>query len=167
VTTPSDQTGSLEAAIRHTETLLEQQPELAIEQAKEILKSVPKYPPADLLLAIALFRIGKTKESLSALDRIVREQNKWAAAHFEYGIILGALGRGDEALFAMQKTVELKPQHPEAWRFLGDHLMATGRSEEGDRAYAQHVRASAKNPALQQAAAAMSETEVPTAERLL
>jgi len=167
VTTSSEQTGSLEAAIRHTEVLLDKDPVLAIEQAQEILATVPNYPPADLLLASALHRTGQTSESLSILARLVLEQSKWAAAHFEYGIVLSAVGRGDEALAAMQKTVDLKPQHSEAWRYLGDHLMATGQSEEGDRAYARHVQASAKNPALQQAAAAMIAEDVAMAEKLL
>ena len=167
MTTSTEQTGSIEAAIRHTEALLEHEPELAIEQAREILKAVPKYPPAELLLASALFRTGNVDDSMAILERLVREQQKWAAAHFEYGYALGALGRGDEALVAMRRTVELKPLHPEAWRFLGDHLMATGRSTEGDQAYARHVQASAQNPELQKAAAAMVKNDVAVAERLL
>jgi tetratricopeptide (TPR) repeat protein len=76
-------------------------------------------------------------------------------------------GRGDEAIAALRRTVELKPDHPEAWRALADHLMAVGDTEGADAAYAQHIRASTRNPELQQAAVAMVRNDLPRAERIL
>ena len=117
----------------HATRLLEAQPALAAEQAREILKIVPEHAPAYFLLASALQRGGC----------------------------------GDESIAALRKTVELHPDHPEAWRVLGDHLVAVGDAEGADAAYARHVRASARNPELRQAAIAMIRNDIPTAERLL
>ena len=129
----ADPTGTLEVAMQHANRLLESQPALAVEQAREILKVAPDHAPALFLLASALHRAG----------------------------------RGDEAMAALQRTVELKPDHPEAWRALADHLRAIGDAAGADRAYAQHVRASSQNPALQHAAVAMVRNDIPRAERLL
>ena len=105
-------TGTVEVAMRHAETLLAKRPQLAVEQAQEILKAVPNHAPAAFLLARANARIG----------------------------------RGDEAIAALRRTVKLQPDHPEAWRLLGDHLVATGDAEGADAAYLRHVKASTRNP---------------------
>jgi tetratricopeptide (TPR) repeat protein len=77
------------------------------------------------------------------------------------------IGRGDEAIEALRRTVQLQPDHPEAWRLLADHLMATGDAEGADTAYLRHVKASTRNPELLQAAAAMVKKDLPRAESLL
>ena len=59
------------------------------------------------------------------LVQLLETQQKWAAAHVEHGLTLASLGRGGEAIKALQKTVELQPNHPDAWRHLADHLLAT------------------------------------------
>lgn len=160
-------TGGLEIAIRHASALLHKDAALAAEQAREILTQVPDYPPAQLVLASAQFRQGKLDEALNLLEQIVQRNSQWAAAHFQYGLVLAAKGMGDKAISMLKKTVALKPDHPEAWRFLADHLMATGDNEAGDAAYARHIQSSTRHPMLAQAAAAMVTNEVPKAERLL
>jgi tetratricopeptide (TPR) repeat protein len=133
VTTTTEPTGTLEVALKHAATLLGHWPELAAEQAQEILKAVPNNAAAAFLLARATAR----------------------------------LGRGDEAIAALQRTVQLQPQHPEAWRLLGDHLTAIGDAEGADAAYLRHVKASTQNPELMRAAAAMVRKDLPRAEALL
>ncbi len=88
-------------------------------------------------------------------------------AMFLLATALQRTGRGDEAIVALQKTVELNPDHPEAWRVLADHLLAVGDAEGADRAYASHIHASTRSPALQQAAVAMLRKDIPRAEALL
>ena len=165
--TGAEPTGSLEVAIAHASTLLDSNPLLAVEQATEILKVVPGHPPALLLLASAHYRAGETEKAQIELKQLVAAQPNWAAAHFEYGQLLTTLGRGDAAIEVLHKTVALKPDHPEAWRHLADHLLAIGDSQGGDAAYAKHIRSSTKHPTLQQAAAAMIENDIPKAEHLL
>ena len=163
----SDATGSLQAAMAHATSLLASDPALAAEQANEILNSVPAYPPAQLLLAVVQHRQGEPGQALEMMQQLTVEQPKWAEAYFQYALMLAVAGKGDHALSALQTTVKLKPDHPEAWRHLADHLMAIGDSEQGDQAYARHVSASTQHPALQQAAAAMVAEDVALAERLL
>jgi Flp pilus assembly protein TadD len=167
MSTASEPTGTLEAALARTDSLLKVDPRLAAEQALEILKAVPGYAPAQLLLAAARRLTGDPAAALGLIEPLLGEQPKWIAAHFEHGLTLAAVGRGDDAIKALQRTVELKPDHVEAWRVLGDHLMAIGDNEAADAAYARHIRCSTREPVLQQAAAAMIKNDLPTAERLL
>ncbi|MFT5482142.1 MAG: tetratricopeptide (TPR) repeat protein [Halieaceae bacterium] len=163
----SEPAGTLDVALAHTARLLEVDPVLAVEQALEILNSAPEHPPAVLLLATAYRRAGNPAAALEALETLISAQPNWAAAHFEYSITLAGTGRGDEAMRALRKTLQLKPSHPQAWRQLGDHLMATGDSEAGDAAYTRHIQCSSQDPMLQRAAAAMIDNDIPKAESLL
>ena len=163
----SEPTGTLAAAMSNAVGLLENDPGLAAEQAEAILKAVPGHPPALLLLASARRRSGDAAGALALIEPLLQAQPRWPAAHYEAGLALSRLGRGDEAIRALRTTVELRPDHPEAWRILADHLLATGDAAASDTAYTRHVQCSARSPALQQAAAAMLENDVATAERLL
>jgi tetratricopeptide (TPR) repeat protein len=167
VSNATDVTASLESALAHAESLLTDQPDLALQQAQEILNVAPEYPPAILMIAKAEQGLGNYEGACNILSELTQSQGKWAAAFYQFGLVLTMLGRGDEAIEALQRAVALNPNHPEAWRNLGDHLMATGDAAGGDAAYARHVQASVQHPNLQQAAAAMVKNDVPQAERLL
>ena len=164
---PSNQLGSLDEATKNAAQLLDVNPLAAAEQAQAILEAIPNHPPAMFLLASAFRRSGKPQAALEILEPLLNAQHKWAAAHFEYGASLGMVGRGDEAIKALLKAVQFQPEHPEAWRVLADHLMATGDSKGGDAAYARHVQCSVRDPMLREAAGAMVKNEVAVAERLL
>jgi tetratricopeptide (TPR) repeat protein len=83
------------------------------------------------------------------------------------GLALGAQGQGDAALAALRRAVALKPDQPDAWRAIGDHLTATGDAEGADDAYAQHVRYSTRDPRLMEAAVHLCENRIAPAEALL
>ena len=163
----AEPTGTLDVALARTTRMLQLDPRLAAEQALEILKAVPRYPPALLLLAAARRQSGDPQAALDLIEPLLDEQPTWTAAHFEYGLALAAVGRGDKAINSLQRTVELKPDHTEAWRVLGDHLTAIGDNEAADAAYARHICCSTKAPILRQAAAAMVRNDIPVAEQLL
>ena len=165
--TSEDPVGTLEQAIAHAGRLLATEPALAAEQAEEILKVVPNHPPAVLILAQARGRIDGAAAELEILEPLAAAQPKWAAAQFELGLTLGRVGRGEEAVAALRRTVALKPKHPEAWRHLADHLLAQDEADEADAAFSRHVQASAGQPALQQAAAAMLKNDLVNARTLL
>ncbi|GAB3089155.1 tetratricopeptide repeat-containing sulfotransferase family protein [Lysobacter terrae] len=160
-------TASLEGALAHASRLLEVDPALAGEQAAEILRAVPGHPIAQLLLATAHNARGNSREAADILLSLAAAQPKSARTQLELGIALGRLGRGDEALVALRRAVALKPDLPTAWLALGDHLTAVGDNAGADAAYAAHVRHSIRDPALLQAAAALSENRIPEAEQLL
>lgn len=162
-----ESTGTLKSALAHAAKLLDTQPALAAEQATEILNAAPNHPPAVLILAVAQGRLGDLDSSLRQLESLVQTQRSWAVAHFEYSRALAAAGRGDDAIAALRTTLKLRPDHPEAWRHLADHLMAIDDTKAADEAYARHIRCSSRDPQLQRAAAAMIDNDIPTAERVL
>ncbi|HET9448145.1 MAG TPA: sulfotransferase [Steroidobacteraceae bacterium] len=163
----SEPVGTLATALEHTQRLLTSEPRLAAEQATEILKVAPGHPLATLLLGVAHRRAGDAAASQSVLEPLAQSQPNWPAAHYELGLTLGARRAGEAAVAALRRAVSLKPEMPDAWRALGDHLTAIGDATGADEAYAQHIKFSTRDPRLMEAAAALCENRIPVAESLL
>jgi tetratricopeptide (TPR) repeat protein len=159
--------GTLEQALAHAERLLASAPALAVEQLDEILAVVGDHPAALRLLAAARSLQGDAQGALEILEPLARAQPRWALAHLDLGLALGRCGRGQDAIGALRQAVALKPDLPQAWRTLGDHLMAAGEQDAADAAYANHVRYSTHDPRLMGAAVALAEGRIPDAEALL
>jgi tetratricopeptide (TPR) repeat protein len=163
----SEPVGTLETALAHTQRLLTSEPRLAAEQATEILKVAPGHPLATLLLGVAQRRAGDAAASQAVLEPLAQSQPNWAAAHFELGQTLGARRNGEGAVSSLRRAVTLKPEMPDAWRALGDHLTAIGDVVGADDAYANHIKHSTRDPRLMEAAVALCENRIPIAEQLL
>lgn len=163
----SEPTGTVAAALQNAARLLDREPLLAAEQAVEILKVVPAHPGATLLLGSARRGAGNPAAALAVLQPLVAAHPTWAAAHYELGLTLSHLECHDDALNALRRAVELQPGLPDAWREIGDRLALRGDTEGAHAAYAQHIKASTKDPRLMSAAAALSENQIPVAELLL
>ena len=159
--------GTIEVALSHAGKLLESEPALAAEQAREILKAAPSHPLATLFIGIAQRRLGDAAGALEILQPLARAQPGWAPAHYELGVTLGLVRRGDEAVRSLRQAVRLKPDIGDAWRLLGDHLTAMGDRDGADAAYANHIKVSTRDPRLLVPAAALCENRIPEAERLL
>jgi tetratricopeptide (TPR) repeat protein len=167
MTSAAEPTGSLETALAHTRQLLDSNPGMAAEQAGEILKAVPNHPPATLLLAMARRMTGATAEAIEILRRLTDSQPNWAAAHYELGMALAEAGQSEGALVALRRAVALNPAMPDAWRAIGDHLTLSGERQGADAAYAQHIKASTRDPRLLSAAAALVDGRIAQAEASL
>ena len=165
--TAGDASGTLEQALAHAARLLESNPAMAAEQATEILKVVENQPVALRLLAAAHAAQEDMQGAVDILHALALRQPNWAFAHLDLGVALGRSGRGQEAITTLRKAVALKPDLPQAWRALGDVLMASGEHAQADAAYAQHVRCSTRDPRLLSAATALVENRIPEAEALL
>jgi tetratricopeptide (TPR) repeat protein len=163
----SEPVGTLEVALAHASRLLEREPHLAVEQASEILKAVPEHPGALLLLGVARRRCREFSRAVTTLESLVRAHGRWAQAHYELGIALGAAGRGDDAVDALRTAVKLKPNLPDAWRALGDHLSGIDDVEGAQAAYAEQIRHSTQDPRLMEAAVHLCENRIAAAEALL
>jgi tetratricopeptide (TPR) repeat protein len=161
------QVASLDIALAHATRLLAQQPELAAEQAREIIAAVGDHPVAVLVLAAADTARGQPERALPVLEPIVAAQPRWAMAHLELGRALAAVGRNDEAVIAIRRAVALKPDLPGAWLSLADQLRALGDGDAAAAAYCSHIRYSTSDPQLLEAAIALGEERIPDAERLL
>jgi len=159
--------GSIDVALAHAARLLGSHPELAAEQAAEVLKALPGHPAAGLILGTAHRLTGHAERALELLEPLARTQPRAAPAHLELGLTLSALGRNLEAIPALRRAVTLKPDLTDAWRALGDQLTITGDAAGADAAYAQHIKTSVKDPRLLLAAAALCDNRIPQAEALL
>jgi tetratricopeptide (TPR) repeat protein len=159
--------GTLDVALKHAAKLLAAAPDLAAEQAREILKSVPGHPIATLILGSALRASGDAHASIEILEPLTLAHPNAAAAHYELALSLGRSGRGEAAVKALRRALHLKPEMTDAWRELAVHLYAMGDAEGADIAQLRHVRTSVRDPRLMAAAAAMGENKIPAAEALL
>lgn len=163
----SESTASLEVALAHATRLLATDPVLAGEQASEILRVVGGHPMAVFVLGASHAARGDARQAVQVLEPLVQAQPDWAIAHCELGLALGRAGRGEDAVVALRRAVALKPDLPQAWRALGDHLVATGDVQAADAAYASHIRFSTRDPQLLIAANALHENRIAEAEASL
>jgi tetratricopeptide (TPR) repeat protein len=163
----SEPVGTLDVALKHALRLLDARPDLAAEQATEILRASPAHPMATLILGSAHRRQQAAPAALAVLDALVRAQPKWGAAHYERALALSVAGQGDAALEALRQAVALEPHLTDAWRALADHLRASGDEAAAEAAYAQQIKAATRDPRLLQAAQALVENRIPVAEALL
>ncbi|MEZ5531698.1 MAG: sulfotransferase [Steroidobacteraceae bacterium] len=164
---PTGPRGTLDVALAHATRLLATAPALAAAQAIEILATVPGHPIASLVLGAAHRLQGDTAQALAVLEPLAHSQPQAGAVHFELGLALGSARRGEEAVIALQRAVRLKPDLPDAWRALGDHLTMMGDIAGADAAYARHIRHSTRDPRLLAPAAALCEGRIAPAEQAL
>ncbi len=162
-----EQVGTVDVALAHAARLLEQDPRLAAEQAREILAAVPGHPKALVTLGAALRRAGQTSAALEILEPLAREQPRAAQVLFELGVARGEAGALDMAAAALRRATELKPDHADAWRSLGDVLDASGDAAGADRARARYIKAATKDPRLLDAGVALVDNNLPVAEARL
>jgi tetratricopeptide (TPR) repeat protein len=159
--------GTVEVALAHAARLLESNPQLALQQIIEILKAAPSHPTAGLLLGTAHRLLGNTEIAADVLTVVARAQPEWPQVHYELGLVSSQLGQHDIATAELRRAVAMKPDWGDAWRALGDQLTTAGDSMGADAAYAQHIKASTRDPRLLAAASALCENQIPQAEMLL
>lgn len=159
--------GTLAVALSHCAQLLERDPAQAAEQALEILKVVREHPAATLLLGVAQRRSGNAALAVHTLRTLADKHSQWALAHYELALSLAQTRQGDAAIESLRRAVAVKPDMADAWRALGDHLIAANDSAGADAAYAQHIRHSTTDPRLMEAGAALVENRIAVAEKLL
>jgi len=163
----SEPVGTLDVAITHAARLLQKDPALAAEQAREILKAVPHHPRARLILGSAQRLAGKAHAAIEILAPLVLEQPRSAPAHLELGIAMAEGGRMREAVAALRDAARLQPNSVDAWRLLADYLDAVGDADGADRARGQYIKAATQDPRLTEAAAALVANNLPLADARL
>ncbi len=84
----SQRLGSIDLAISHARRLLEKSPDLAAEQACEILHIHPGHPTARLILGAAHRRAGRLQSALDVLEALAAEFPHSAPVHLELGVAL-------------------------------------------------------------------------------
>jgi tetratricopeptide (TPR) repeat protein len=147
--------------------LLEKSPELAAEQAREILSVIPGHPLARLILGAAHRAAGRTQAALDILEPLAVEQPRAAPVYLELGIARGEAGHGREAVAALRRALDLQPGSADGWRLLADTLDAEGDVSGADQARAHYLKAATQDPRLMEAAAALVDNKLPLAEARL
>lgn len=160
------QSGNLQTALSHAAKLLDKDPVLAEEQAREILKVVPGVPGARHILAVSKRMQGAPKEAVELLEPLAADVPNIPSILHQLGLSYGAAGRADAALDALRKVVALDPEYAEGWRSLAEQLSAEGLEAESQRAYDEHLRISTTNPDLQKAAEHLFKKELNKAEEI-
>jgi predicted Zn-dependent protease len=167
LTSFAEPVGTLDVALAHARSLLGKDPALAAQQAQEILKIVPGHPLARLVLGSARRISGLTEDALAVLEPLTRDQPRSAPVHLELAVALGEAGRANDALAALRRAVQLKPDSPDAWRLLADHLDALGDADAADQARARYLKWANKDSRLMEAATALVANDLPVAEARL
>lgn len=162
----STEQGTVATALAHATRLLSKDPASAERQLREVLKVCPGNPDVLVLLARALrgqARPAATVAELAVLDGKIFD----ASLQYELALAYGEAGESNKSVGILRRLLRHAPDHPEAWRALGDQLGLLGDSTGSDAAYARHIKASVRNPRLLEAAAALCEDRLAVAERLL
>src|SRR5271165_4766154 len=147
--------------------LLENKPDLAALQAREILNVYPGHPQARLILGAAHRRAGDAPTALEVLEPLAVEQPNAAPVYLELGVARGEAGRATLAIAALRRAVEVQPGSPDGWRLLADFLDAEGDSAGADTARARYLQAANHDPRLREAAAALLANNLPLADARL
>ncbi|MGN6514399.1 MAG: tetratricopeptide repeat-containing sulfotransferase family protein [Rhizomicrobium sp.] len=163
----TEQTGTLPAALAQAAKLLGPRPDLAAEQAREILKAVPHHPQALLFLGTALRKLGDFDGAIAILEPLAQTQPRSADVQYQFGLALSDKGDTQGAIRALTKTVRINGKHALAWCVLAEEKMLLGDEEGAQEANARHIEASVNNPALIEAAVALRENRLAVAERML
>jgi predicted Zn-dependent protease len=163
----SEPLGSVDMAIAHARRLLEKNPDLAAEQAREVLNVDPVHPTARLILGAALRRGGRARQALDVLEPLGSELPHAAPVHLELGVACAEAGRLSDAVLAVRRAVKLQPAAPDGWRILADYLEADGDQAGAQDARVRYVAAAANDPRLKEAAAALVRNDLPLADHRL
>jgi tetratricopeptide (TPR) repeat protein len=154
-------------AIAHAKRLLEKNPDLAAEQAREILNVDPAHPTARLILGAARRRSGRAPEALDILEPLGRELPHAAPVYLELGVARAEAGHLREAIAALRRAVQLQPAAADGWRLLADYLETDGDSAGAGEARVRYVAAAAHDPRLKEPAQALMKNNLPLADRML
>ena len=159
-------TGDLQTALQHAVALLQQDPAMAAEQAREILRVHPEAEAAQQVLGTASRLQGDPRQAIAFLEPLATRHASSPDVLHEYGLALGAAGRGAEAIEVLDRAVRLDPQHRGAWRTLGDQLSAAGEDSAAEKAFEKHLALSTRHAEVVEAVACLSKGNIAKAERL-
>lgn len=145
-------TNDLEAALAHTRQILQSRPDLAEEQALDILNQIPDELNAMFLLGAARRLLHKDAQALPVLEKTVAMAPDFPMARKELGLTFLALGRTEDAIKAFQKALEIEPRIPTAWKALSELLWQRGDRDEGRKANLEFIKLTIRDTNLAQAA---------------
>lgn len=160
-------TGTVDMALAHAARLLNERPDMALMQVREVSAAVPGHPMALLIEGQALRRLGDLRGARAVLVSLAEAEPRSAATAMELGLVAAQLGEMGLAAANFRRAATLKPDFAPAWTELAFVLRETGREAEAAQADLAAVRASTRDPLLIEAAVALGEGRLEVAEPLL
>ena len=159
--------GRLSAALARAAENLGGNPAFAEAELVEILATAPGQRQALLLLVCARRLRADKKGGLAALEAMAEASPGLAAVQYELGLLLAGLGECRAAIKVLSLVVEFEPEHPAAWRTLGNLLAKAGDRAAAGRAFARHLAVSLKELKLVEDAIGQSDDALGPAENML
>jgi tetratricopeptide (TPR) repeat protein len=162
----SQASAAIDLKLMRVAALLDSDPPAAAREAAEILKEHPGHPTAILLLGTARRALGDPQAAASFAE-LAAAQPDSAPVQLELGRTLAAQGQSEQALSALSQAVRLQPDLAEAWGELATLYAARGDTKACDAAYASFTRLADPERHLAEAASALANRRLPTADALL
>lgn len=153
------------AALEEAAKLLFENPEIAGDKAKEILRREPESDTARFIFAASLRLRGRAADALTVVEPVAAH-NPASNIQHEFALCLGATGQGDKAIEVLRKLLAVDPAYSPAWRTLGDQLAAAGDERGSEAAFERHLATSTRHPELADAARLLADGRLGQAERL-
>lgn len=165
--TAQDQPDTLSASLNAVADMLETDAPSASLRAGAILGFVPGQQQALLLFACAYRVMNELVGAREIFGMLADEHPQLAAIHYELALVLARSGARREAIEHLERAVELEPNHPSAWRALGNQRALEGDSEGAGKAYARHLRGSIRELKLLEEAADARAEDYGKAEQMM
>jgi tetratricopeptide (TPR) repeat protein len=159
--------GEVDFKLIRAAALLESDPAAAAGAAAQILRAHPGHAAALLLLGTAHRASGDAQGAADEFAELAAAQPESPVIRLELGRALRAVGRDAEARVALERAVELAPDLAQAWRELSLLHAAQGDTAACDAAYARFERLAPEGTRLAEAALALANERLASAEEML
>ena len=156
-----------EEALARATAILDAQPDAALAQAQAILEKMPGLPPAELLVAQALRRMGQPRAARDQLAALSLRHPRVPAILWELAQAARDAGNVDQALAALDRLTRQQPGVSGGWFLMASLLRRAGRTDDAWRADLSGVHAAARDRDLLDAAMAMHDDRLDAAETML
>jgi len=104
------------------------------------LDRYPEHVPSLAALGKILVQIGRSKEAMPLLDKVLRISPTDEEALNTLAVANALSGRMERALQLLRRSVDVAPDHSLSWINLGQALESTGNFGEAVQAYAEALR---------------------------
>ena len=166
-TEPEGKTGNLKEAVGQAMRLLaEDKPQLAREQANEILRHFPEEVNSHLVVASAIRAEGDNVMALQLLQALVNRAPDFALAQQELGFALAEAGEVVKAIEVLRKAVAIESRLPACWKLLTELYLAEEDEASAAEASTQFLLSTSQEPALVRAVQYLKAGKIGPAERL-
>lgn len=148
---------AVKEALARAASLLDTQPDETLAQTEAVLQQAPGLPPAELLAAQALRRLGQPEMALSRLAALARRQPGVPVLLWELAQAASETGDTMQAIAALESLTRQQPGAASGWFLLASQLRKLGRTDQAWRADLSGIHASSRDRDLLEAAMAMND----------